>query len=121
MAFFADGELGDGAMSVQFSPGPWIYATVECKSERIADRIYDQDGQVVVDDVHREDDARLISAATELLEAAQQALTFACLTLAFIGRDQGTERIERTLADLCAEARLVEATTRAAITKAGAA
>jgi hypothetical protein len=48
----------------------------------------------------------------DVREALQAALQFACLTLAFIGRDQGTERINRTLDGLCKEAVKLEAMLR---------
>lgn len=48
-------------------------------------------------------------------EALDQALTFSCMALAFIGRDQGTDRINDTLNGLCTEAAKVEKSARAAL------
>lgn len=54
--------------------GPWAYVPTDRWSERIADRILSSDGEIVVRDVEREEDAHLIAAAPELLEALQALL-----------------------------------------------
>jgi len=54
-----------------------------------------------------------------LREALDKALQFACLTLAFIGRDRGSSRMETTLTGLCDNAKILEAEIRAALAKEG--
>lgn len=51
-------------------------------------------------------------------EALNKALEFACLAIAFIGRDRGTDRIDTTLDGLCEEARALEGLCRATLTTA---
>jgi hypothetical protein len=60
-----------------------------------------------------------MTAATEAPASGravlEKALEFACMTIAFIGRDQGTDRIDRTLSDLTGEAIKLERQLRPAL------
>jgi hypothetical protein len=63
-------------------------------------------------------DARLIAAAPDTYEATEAAHEFAAMFLAFVGRDQGTTRIDKTLDDLSEMAVTLDAKARAALAKA---
>lgn len=62
--------------------------------------------------------ARLFTAAPDLHAVAADALEFAVMFLAFVGRDQGTDRLDRTLDDLSEIAVRLDETARAALASA---
>ncbi|MET0373965.1 MAG: hypothetical protein ABW128_06870 [Rhizorhabdus sp.] len=55
-------------------------------------------------------------AVTALKEVANEALYVTSCVLAFIGRDKGTDRLDKTLSDLETIAKLADATIRASLT-----
>lgn len=57
------------------------------------------------------------AAETRLREVAKDALTFTCMTIAFIGRDQGSPRVDDMLNGICKLAVELEPKLRAALTQ----
>ena len=57
------------------------------------------------------------SAETRLREVVKDALTFTCMSIAFIGRDQGSPRVDDMLNGLCKLAVELEPKLRAALTQ----
>ena len=69
----------------------------------------------VIDAAVATDPAPSLAAQDGLVDALRKALNLAVMTLAFIGRDQGTTRIEATLDGLCELAKEADPIIRAAL------
>ncbi|SCM79914.1 hypothetical protein KL86PLE_90705 [uncultured Pleomorphomonas sp.] len=64
-------------MTAQHSKGPWKHRPI-CSSEGelIRDEIVNEDGEIIVDDVRRPEDAPVIATAPEMLEALRALVDY---------------------------------------------